>query len=528
MMHYGIPAQLEQDNTSNFALLSTLKNGRSWIKECMMVHTECQVKNKFVPTRLIDVGLPEGPDNLKLIETRQSGTSNSVEVEYGQYATLSHCWGQSEHITTKTDTLEKRKAGILFHELNRTFQDAVLVTRALGIRYVWIDSLCIIQGSESDWQKESSLMGSVYSGGTINIAADAAEDGDQGFLSKKIPTCFPYTLPDKQSHGVLHMKTSKRKRWVEYSGNLRKRAWVLQEYTLSPCSIRYGMNGITWECRCGCRYDSEVIMEENQFRQDMRALKTLPLQIRTVSPSSAANQTSEVMALWRKLVIEYSRKDLTFEEDVLPALSGLASLVHNATGDQYLAGIWRGDLPMALQWVAEIQEPRSTTPLAPTWSWAACRKSISIMYPVSSATQFKVKILDAGVTTVDADYPFGRVLDGFLKLEGLIQQVTFKRISPHLPALKLVLRHNEKQIGSSIGYMKYDGDVAALPPVWCLQLSIQPRKIFPTQRNVMNSYGVLILEEDKGENVFRRLAFKNCWMEDFDWDGAKRETIVIK
>lgn len=485
------------------------------------MHAECRIRNRFVPTRLIDVRLPDGSENLKLLDTRQSGISNNVELEY---ATLSHCWGQTKHITTETDTLKKHEAGIAFSELNQTFQDAVLVTRALGLRYIWIDSLCIIQHSVGDWERESSLMGSVYSGGTINIAADGAEDGDQGFLSKKRPSCFPCTLPGKKSHGMLHMKASKRKRWVEYNGNLRRRAWVLQEYILSTCSIRYNMNGITWECRCGCYYDSEVISEENKFRRDTRALKNLPLQMHSVSPSSPSSKISEVMALWRTLISEYTKKELTFEMDVLPALSGLASLVHTATGAQYLAGIWSCDLPAALQWVPEISDWRSSRYLAPTWSWAACKKSCPIIYPLSSTAQFRVKVLDAGVTLV-GDNPFGPVSDGFLKLEGLVQRGAFKRSTPHLGELVFVFQHNERRARSTIGHVNNEDEFAALPPVWCLQLCVWSSKDFP---NGSHLYGLLILEEDRRENVFRRLAYESCLMTDSDWDEAKKEVILIK
>ena len=516
MLQDWIPISSQQDNTFHHALVSTSTVGRKWFKECTTVHAECRIRNRFVPTRLIDVGLLEGSETLKLLDTKQSGISNDMELKY---ATLSHCWGQTEHITTKTDTLKKHKTGIAFSELNRTFKDAVLVTRALGLRYVWIDSLCIVQDSASDWQRESFLMGSVYNGGAINIAADGAEDGDQGFLSKRAPSYFPYTLPGKESYGMICMKASKRKRLLEYHGNLRRRAWVLQEYALSTCSIRYNMNGIVWECRSGCFYDSEVLFEENQYRREMRALKSLPLQLRHVAATSPASEISEVMALWRKLINEYSRKELTFEMDVLPALTGLASLVRAAIGDQYLAGIWRRDLPAALQWVPVTQDWRSTTYLAPTWSWAACKKSCPIMYPLSSAAQFRVKVLDAAVTLVGSN-PFGPVSDGFVKLEGLAQRGAFKRLVPHLPALHIVFQHNERQVTQSLGHMKYESDIVKLPPVWCLQLCVQ--------RDDSHLYGILILEEDRKENVFRRLAYESVWMTDSDWDGAQREVMIIK
>ena len=258
-------------------------------------------------------------------------------------------------------------------------------------------------------------------------------------------------------------------------------------------------------------------------------MKNLPIQWRSVSPSSPANKISEVIALWRKLINEYSKKELAFEIDVLSALSRLASLVHTATGDQYLAGIWRCDLPAALQWVPQDLDWRSTTYLAPTWSWAACKKSCPIIYPFPSTTQSKVKILDAGIT-LDGDNPFGRVSDGFLKLKGLVQRGTFKRLSPDSQELQICLQHNETQVRSSHLYEQYDGEVAALPPVWCLQLCVRVRSLemFPMQIDDSHLYGILFLEEDRRDGTFRRLAYEICGMTDADWHGAVEKIIVIK
>lgn len=541
MVQHGISTLPQPNDIVDFALASTSANGKRWFEECKTAHVECRIKSRFVPTRLLDVGLPErskdvparlldvaSPDaskDLKLIDTRRSGICSNTNLEY---ATLSHCWGQTKHITTETDTQKKREAGIAFSELNRTFQDAVLVTRALGLRYLWIDSLCIVQDSATDWQRESSLMGSVYIGAVINIVADAAEDGDQGFLSKRTLSSFPYTLLGKNSQGMLFMKPSKRERLLEYSGNLRRRAWVLQEYTLSARSIRYNLNGLVWECRCGCHYESEVLFEENQFRRAVRDLKNVPLQIESVSPSSPMSTISEIMAVWRKIVSEYSKKELTYEMDVLPALSGLASLIHTATGDKYLAGIWRSDLPGALRWVPESPDWRSSTSLAPTWSWACCKKSCPITYLSSTDIQYKAKVLDAGVTLV-GENSFGCISDGFLKLEGLALRGAFEQPSPQSPSfLKVVFELKERRIKVSKGVMNHHSDIAALPPVWGLLICFRPCEEFLMQEQNLGMYGLLILEEDLRENIFRRLAYQSCMMTDADWDEAEKKTVIIK
>lgn len=530
MIQHGISTLPQPSDVVDFALASTLANGKRWFEDCKTAHAECKIKSRFAPTRLLDVGSSEASKDLKLIDMRRFGIRVDTNLEY---ATLSHCWGRTKHITTATDTQKEREAGIAFSELNRTFQDAVLVTRALGIRYLWIDSLCIIQDSTLDWQKESSLMGSVYNGAVINIAADAAEDGDQGFLSKRALSSFPYTLIGKGYHGTLFMKASKRKRWVEYSGNLRRRAWVFQEYTLSACSIRYNLDGLVWECRCGYHYDSEVLFEENDIRRAVRDLKKLPLQIESVSPSSPTSKISEIMALWRKIVSEYSKKELTYETDVLPALSGLASLVQAATGDQYLAGIWRSDLPQALRWVPDSPDWLPSTYLAPTWSWACRKKSSPVTFLSSTEVQYKVKVLDAEVTPVGEENPFGCVSDGFLKLEGLAlrcafeQHPNFKSSSSSSAKVVIELKTQER-IMVSTGFMNdHHRHLAELPPVWVFLICYCPRENAFVQDH-LNIYGVLILEEDLRENVFRRLAYRNVPMTEADWDDAETKIVIVK
>lgn len=548
MVQYGISTLSQTNDIVDFALASTLANGKNWFKECRTAHAECRVRSRFVPTRLLDVGLPEGPNDvntrlldvaspegskdLKLIDTRRSGIHGNTYIEY---ATLSHCWGKTKHITTESSTRKKREAGITFSELNRTFQDAVLVTRALELRYLWIDSLCIVQDSSTDWQKESSLMGSVYKGAVINIFADAAEDGDQGFLSKRTLSSFPYTLLSENSHGMLFMKPSKRQRTMEYSGNLRRRAWVFQEYSLSACSIRYNLNGLVWECRCGCHYDSEVLLEENQIRRATRDLKNLPLQIESVSPSSPTSKISEIMAVWRTIVSEYSKKELTYETDVLPALSGLASLIHTATGDQYLAGIWRSDLPKALRWIPDSPDWSASTYLAPTWSWASCKKSCPVTYMSPNDVQYRVKVLDAGVTLVGKENPFGSVSDGFLKLEGLALRGAFEQQQKHSSPqsrsfLEAVFELKERRAKVPTGVINhYSDNKAALPPVWALLICVLSRDDTFMQNNFLDIYGVLVLEEDLREkNVFRRLAYWSFPMNEAGWNEAEKKIMIIK
>lgn len=141
------------DSDENFSWLSGV------LEKCLTSHGGCTLGDpdsrlvvevpQRLPTRVLDVGPTDGSIDVKLVETGRRPD---------KYVALSHCWGKKQIITTTTDNIDEHKVAIDFRELSKTFQDAVIVTRKLSMRYLWIDSLCIIQNSGDDWAKESSYM----------------------------------------------------------------------------------------------------------------------------------------------------------------------------------------------------------------------------------------------------------------------------------------------------------------------------------------------------------------------------------
>jgi len=142
---------------------------KAWLDDCVDNHTTCRNISQKIPTRVIKVG-SEGSNPVLY----------ATEHESSPYAALSHCWGSSDILRTTTATIHERKEGISMESLPKTFQDAVIITRKLGIEYLWIDSLCILQDSEEDWNREAAKMALVYSGATVVISADAARSSADG------------------------------------------------------------------------------------------------------------------------------------------------------------------------------------------------------------------------------------------------------------------------------------------------------------------------------------------------------------
>lgn len=152
----------------------TQKTIHEWIDDCDKNHVNCagRADKDFVPTRLLDLDHHE--DRVLVVDTR-------VACIRKPYTTVSYSWGKNKFVTLTADTIDRfMNEGIAIGALPKTIQEAIKTTRMLGIQYIWIDSLCIIQGSKGDFQFEASLMLQVYRNCYINIAASdsiSPEDG---------------------------------------------------------------------------------------------------------------------------------------------------------------------------------------------------------------------------------------------------------------------------------------------------------------------------------------------------------------
>ncbi|THV44903.1 hypothetical protein BGAL_0559g00030 [Botrytis galanthina] len=392
---YDIPASLSQ---------SELKLAKNWLKDCIAgsgKHQRCGIHEDppILPTRVIDVGSSDEEICLHI----------SQAEEKSQYVALSHCWGGAVTTMTTTSTIHAFVTS-LPSKLPKTFIDAITVTRTLGQRYLWIDSLCILQDSEEDWITESSQMDRVYSQALFTIVADAANNSSSGFLepptrnSRKtsIVTCdfttststtslsiaihvrergeLAFQLPYHDFHSNSDMEQIScafpNKPETVIRSKLSTRAWAFQERLLSPRTLHFGPSEMAWECQticsCECSATNERTSRTTSMLKGSIALRLLPI----LSEESPQNLSSARSDAWqRDIVEEYTRLDLTRETDRLSALAGLATRASIfRPGDQYIAGMWRKTIAEDLAWYTR-PENSSRRPLtkdqAPTWSWTS-------------------------------------------------------------------------------------------------------------------------------------------------------------
>ena len=179
--------------------------------------------------------------------------------EKGKYIALSHCWGTNQEqlpLRTTKDKLEDYKQHIEFSELPRTFQDAVTVAREIGVQYLWIDSLCIIQDDSGDWEKESQKMEQVFSSAYCTISATSAKNSHEGFLTFPVKEAVTILDGENSQFAVYACIAGKSFKQAVDEGLLNTRGWVLQERALSRRTIHFTGSQIFWECGSVIRYDN--------------------------------------------------------------------------------------------------------------------------------------------------------------------------------------------------------------------------------------------------------------------------------
>jgi len=414
---------------------------RRWMSTCESSHGCLQKTPHPLPKRVIDVGSLTSPV-VRMIET-------SGELE--RYACLSHCWGNSRPACiTTVETLERNKRCIGWDLLPATFRDAIDFTRRLGLRFIWIDSICIIQNSPEDWQEQSALMASIYGGAYVTICATSASSDDGG--------CYLPSAPDPYRRGLTvqgfnskeytvwvetHLKERHIPYWSEanFEPNPQKfplmtRGWTFQERLLSARLIHFTAGEVMWECceqsSCQCP-TNDMAQKVNAIDDDSLFLNSLWIKKRHVQATTNDPHPSNSEDNWRYIATLYSALRLTFSKDKLPGLSGTATQMQSLRpDDRYLGGIWRSNALVDMQWVRETTSPHSRTKRpdkwrCPSWSWAAIDGNISYPFLTVRLDLF-CTIVDASVTLAGSDST-GELTSGHIILTGPLVVATLTKMS---------------------------------------------------------------------------------------------------
>lgn len=342
---------------------------REWLRGCEK-HQKCRKRISYWPTRVIFVGGPD-PNKLELQE-QASGED---------YIALSHCWGtpadeeKKRFCTTPENYQDRVKNGFSYDNLPKTFQDAVQVTRGLRKEYLWIDSLCIIQGDKEDWQNEAGHMEEVFASAYCTIAASSAPDWKDGFLERDLSPQY-FQIEDSSGRQVYVCDNTDDFSKDVDEGPLNKRAWVLQERVLSRRTIHFSAKQTYWECAKGVLCENFTSLVCPPGRQHFILDPNFPERLR----ESGYDRTVDFIKFLFK---KYSQCGLTNESDRDTAISGLVKRIKSALQTEGRYGVFQCFFSSLLLWKRCDEE--KTDPIVyegrmvPSWSWMVYNGGIDFM-----------------------------------------------------------------------------------------------------------------------------------------------------
>ncbi|KDR79936.1 hypothetical protein GALMADRAFT_136513 [Galerina marginata CBS 339.88] len=499
---------------------SSYKKALECIEHCIFHHPECpKPQQSTLPTRVIDCTDPAKP---KIFITNGA---------VGLYVALSYVWGESQPCTT-TENIDTRANGLAPEDLPKTIQDAITATHGYGLRYLWVDALCILQDSQADKDREIAEMRRIYRDAHLTITAASARKVSEGFLQDRQDftedTRVPYLCPDRKVGSIWLSPV-----WKQHDEALEpvnSRAWCLQERMLSARSLIYASHTLQYACQ------TETVNIGRAVCSPISG-KRLPKAVFGIQPSGTGSNAStlskhemdEARRSWKYILEDYSQRNITEPADKLIAMSGVAEQFHLVwDGSEYLAGLWRHMLLQDLLWFKNYERrlPRPARYCAPSWSWAAVDGHVIAGTSADDsrldAARYELgecEVVGCSVTLSSGVVPFGAVVGGVLRLRARLVKA-FWNPAAEMPDLFVVRDDMRACIGNSY---PDSNENEAVEEVWAV----------PMRWNTEEAYAVGLLvvpSEERGlEKQFRRVGYFHSaeGSKDLMWMESEELVMVI-
>ena len=355
----------------NPAPLKTFALAKRWLGDCLASHNACtDGSDPIAPTRLVDVGTGGAIDNIRVIETQGMRAP---------YAYLSYIWGGNIPFPLSTSNYAQMLGGGLpFADLKTTVADGISIVRSCGLRYVWIDSLCIVQDSEEDRMRELPSMPKYLQNATFVLSAASSKNADQGLFRERVSSLHrlgtgrftqrPLRFTDITPSAAecdLYLRDFLESATNTFRETMLSRCWLIQELILPRRLLVWGADQVYWTCRTCLWSEGSVVVEDPSW------VKYLP------PPEGAAaspNGISRSHLTWYSLVELYSSARVTVASDRLHAIQAFKEqFARRSIQSAYVAGLWVDDMANGLLWYVERLKAEKAygSPPAPTWSWAS-------------------------------------------------------------------------------------------------------------------------------------------------------------
>ncbi|KAI9649471.1 hypothetical protein NHQ30_002047 [Ciborinia camelliae] len=371
------------------------------------------------PTRLVCVGSEDSKDPPRLVDGQEC-------LYKGGYIVLSYCWGLTPRDAPwqlTTITTPQFATEIPLAILPQTLHDAIMWTRKLGVRYIWIDSMCIIQDSKEDWQREAARMATIYGSAIMTLVA-ASSSVYGGMTDRRSPlrnSAAGLYLQDGSSTSPVYLLPNGQPRTSPLPPPTDSRGWCYQEDSLSSRLVKVTQKSVLWQC-VG---DGS---NPNTRAQNLEELSKHP--------------SYRWYTLWYRLIERYSNKSLTYPKDKLLAFYGIAC---SKIGSEYLAGFLKIDPWASFLWCRDENQiqrrpgRRYEEYVAPTWSWASIDAPV-LFYEANARHWRKPQLgpspLDPELSYVEVEptsfFDTGAVKSGRIEISAYVVMIRTASVQPFL------------------------------------------------------------------------------------------------
>jgi hypothetical protein len=332
--------------------------------------------------------------------------------------------------------------GILLEELPKTLQDGLRTAQELGIPYLWVDSMCIVQDDVQDIAREIAEMPRIYREAVVTIKVSKAKAATEGFLSDRVESDAPhhcFQLPRRGSDGTIGSVILLSQKHETVDEPLDNRAWALQERILSPRVLDFASLHLAWICPSVKDSDGYTdgwrkSLDKNPRMQDLshpifeQKFENEEAMVR----ASRQYQSRKVIDHWRFLLMAYTTRDLSIPMDRAWAISGIADKFGSVFKDQYLAGLWKFAFPFDLLWCRapfSSRFPRPKEYQGPSWSWTSveCPVSYLDVLPLEHGENDRLKVLDCTAELQNQHAPYGAVQSAHITVEARLLRALWMR-----------------------------------------------------------------------------------------------------
>jgi heterokaryon incompatibility protein (HET) len=377
------------------------------LSECLH-HVDCsEPKITPLPRRIVQLG--DSNSDLRVLESTG---------RHDHYATISYCWGSGETVLKlASDNVNLFTERVPWERIPKTVRDVIDFVRSLNLQYLWIDSLCIIQDSQEDWDTESAKMAEYYQNSFLTLIASSAADADEGVFHD-CPLVSPTRCVEwKDINGIKRriIAQKRNEKVAEYGvlqlsdlGPITRRAWTFQEHALSRRAVHFTDNELIWEC------PTALIGEDGHkiLRHDIQLIQELKY-----------DPHRNPVWTWHSFVNRYSERQLTFQKDRLPAIGGIAERLGGQYNRTYIARLWKETLSFDLVWY--VQEYSSQLEDMPSWTWASTRSPVNFAYKHDNNFRFDPKpLLSCQIEVSSGSLLYTKVCYSQLKVTSFLEEFT--------------------------------------------------------------------------------------------------------